>query len=115
MRISDWSSDVCSSDLPLVACSDRLASRKYPVAVNRNQKTASTLGDSDWVMQPVNPKGENKPLIYMGAAAAARPLRRSEENTSELQSIMRSTFAVFCLKTNTLHDIIQTKKLTNKH
>src|SRR3546814_18434940 len=26
-------------------------------------------------MQPVNPKGENKPLIYMGAAAAARPLR----------------------------------------
>src|SRR3546814_6774658 len=107
MRISDWSSDVCSSDLPLVACSDRLASRKYPVAVNRNQKTASTLGDSDWVMQPVNPKGENKPLIYMGAAAAARPLRgqptppkvsRSEEHTSELQSLMRNSYAVFCLK-----------------
>src|SRR3546814_10502657 len=34
-------------------------------------------------------------------AAAERPLRRSEEHTSELQSLMRISYAVFCLKTKT--------------
>src|SRR3546814_7645952 len=54
-------------------------------------------------LSPVPPLGRNRPLCA-GTAAAAYPCaamragRRSEEHTSELQSLMRISYAVFCLK-----------------
>src|SRR3546814_4361901 len=82
MRISDWSSDVCSSDLvrllfPAHAGMNRNAiqSRRYRSSVPR------TRGD--------------EPVHRMAPEARAC---RSEEHTSELQSLMRISYAVFCLK-----------------
>src|SRR3546814_10892703 len=50
--------------------------------------------------------------------ALDQPLRRSEEHTSELQSLMRISYAVFCLKKKTLYnkttDIIKSNEMTNK-
>src|SRR3546814_2176178 len=40
-----------------------------------------------------------------GALAEAARFQRSEEHTSELQSLMRISYAVFCLKKNTIHTI----------
>src|SRR3546814_10720127 len=44
---------------------------------------------------------EQSEVCPVGAALAALPLRRSEEHTSDLQSLMRISYAVFCLKTKT--------------
>src|SRR3546814_7520431 len=74
MRISDWSSDVCSSDLQ---GDDGVA--KVGVALDLvGQRVA---GRDDDARQP---RGVEL---------------RSEEHTSELQSLMRHSYAVFCLKT----------------
>src|SRR3546814_4230149 len=40
--------------------------------------------------------------VFTGGASGFQPLLRSEEHTSELQSLMRSSYAVFCLKNKTL-------------
>src|SRR3546814_2536981 len=69
MRISDWSSDVCSSDLA--------------ATIVRNEGGVITSYDGDRVMG-----------VFVGESQA-----RSEEHTSELQSLMRISYAVFCLKT----------------
>src|SRR3546814_5563739 len=72
MRISDWSSDVCSSDL---SASDVSAAARLFTATPAR---ISTVG------------------------LALRPAsRRSEEHTSELQSLMRISYAVFCLQKKT--------------
>src|SRR3546814_4878489 len=42
-------------------------------------------------------------LVHVVAAAARQPLPRSEEHTSELQSLMRISYAVFCLKKKNTH------------
>src|SRR3546814_8638498 len=47
-------------------------------------------------------------LDQAGAPVAIPPHERSEEHTSELQSLMRISYAVFCLKNNTRH-------ITHKH
>src|SRR3546814_1922040 len=73
LRISDWSSDVCSSDLRAAAC-----------AVLRKR--------------PDDP-GIHRARRRTGAADPGSPEPgRSEEHTSELQSLMRISYAVFCLK-----------------
>src|SRR3546814_2249556 len=76
MRISDWSSDVCSSDL----C--RSVSRRLV----RPALFALEVGFL------------NLGLKFQTAALTAVGKRRSEEHTSELQSLMRISYAVFCLK-----------------
>src|SRR3546814_8040373 len=100
MRISDWSSDVCSSDLQ----APRTAQVRT-VAYASVAKPAASPG------QPVvtftaEREGESggQPLLRT-ASYRARPDRpaaasvlRSEEPTSELQSLMRISYAVFCLK-----------------
>src|SRR3546814_3477624 len=99
MRISDWSSDVCSSDLntilqlEAVEQRDRLARgalRAVELAeacLEQIEKREPEVGawsylDGDHVMQQ----------------AKALDDHRSEEHTSELQSLMRISYAVFCLK-----------------
>src|SRR3546814_2719676 len=95
MRISDWSSDGCSSDLddlhpgdagrPL-ACGDLLGGvGSGAVALCRRLHAAD------------RPAARLCPL-WPGPRAGAS---RSEEHTSELQSLMRISYAVFCLKTKT--------------
>src|SRR3546814_6488903 len=104
MRISDWSSDVCSSDLSSSA--------------GRSSSLSPMLRQ---VVEPVGDVGHMeidmlRPVVAMAAfAAVVQPhgghpqrlcrrqvarniLDRSEEHTSELQSLMRSSYAVFCLK-----------------
>src|SRR3546814_4902195 len=92
MRISDWSSDVCSSDL-------------HAVPIRRPEsQTARHLQECGRCRQRA---GSRSPLLDRCAAGSATAKRRdpceydlwrSEEHTSELQSLMRISYAVFCLK-----------------
>src|SRR3546814_4580605 len=75
MRISDWSSDVCSSDL------DRAIAGKAGRFFRKNPVNSSAKWAASHKLPPF-------PAINT----------RSEEHTSELQSLMRISYAVFCLK-----------------
>src|SRR3546814_10174471 len=97
MRISDWSSDVCSSDLPAaIAGHDRLVRRV--LRPQAGHEAAALIVEQD--------RGPRVGFFGDEAAIDRRdPLRmadieavRSEEHTSELQSLMRISYAVFCLK-----------------
>src|SRR3546814_10646663 len=115
MRISDWSSDVCSSDL-IGARVIALARNRFVELLMRYSPVAMALAlgfacvSSGVLAQKpdsqINPLSVS--LARAGEAALAaknyqgaidRLESRSEEHTSELQSLMRSTYAVFCLKT----------------
>src|SRR3546814_4203257 len=97
-RISDWSSDVCSSDLI-----QRLQDRETGRVIAANKAAILTPVASAWMG---NPKGDVTVVEYFdyncGFCRASLPtiaaLVRSEEHTSELQSLMRISYAVFCLK-----------------
>src|SRR3546814_3726227 len=91
MRISDWSSDVCSSDLIVFINGSgdyfELWNPQVLLAtdgVYDALKLAAEFALEEWEKNPKNPK--------RGGA------KRSEEHTSELQSLMRNSYAVFCLK-----------------
>src|SRR3546814_10339381 len=107
MRISDWSSDVCSSDLcqgySEPGAGSDLANFKTSAhiengefVVNGQKIWTSTAKQADMIFclvrtEPDAPKhGGISYLIF-----------RSEEHTSELQSLMRISYAVFCLKKKT--------------
>src|SRR3546814_3298901 len=95
MRISDWSSDVCSSDLGQLRGGREAAPARSPT----RQPNASILWAAGWGSGPVSPR---KSLFR--DFPNERPTRhhaRSEEHTSELQSLMRISYAVFCLKKKT--------------
>src|SRR3546814_6668891 len=124
MRISDWSSDVCSSDL--------LGQHRFQLGIqglfgihrgelaHRLRKLGAILLVSgrhrlalgverrfgalaQIVRQPLPTEG-----LHIVGTQALRPMGRSEEHTSELQSLMRISYAVFCLKKKkkkTEHDI----------
>src|SRR3546814_2841559 len=119
MRISDWSSDVCSSDLHYVEPQlPRLARDRQSLG----QAAALVELDIDDVETPdergrvgerqrafVGDEGQG-PLqpIEIGLGPAPQrlfelrdPLFRSEEHTSELQSLLRISYAVFCFKKKT--------------
>src|SRR3546814_8599722 len=91
MRISDWSSDVCSSDLGHIGI-------KPPalLACRRVQRDHNVLGRADIKAIAVL---ERRILRAVSAFRSFRRQipRRSEEHTSELQSLMRLSYAVFCL------------------
>src|SRR3546814_3458902 len=54
--------------------------------------------------------GEQWRAVQMDISRRSRPHRRSEEHTSELQSLMRISYAVFCLKKKTMKNSIQNSK-----
>src|SRR3546814_5226787 len=117
MRISDWSSDVCSSDLRLYCIQwVEIASigKGRPVTffaepgiadLQREKDLSDTvaLHLSDW-----QARGLVSDMAIEPGEKTAEPIRtrgwthwhhlRSEEHTSELQSLMRISYAVFCLK-----------------
>src|SRR3546814_6141746 len=121
MRISDWSSDVCSSDLAvgfkrqaLVFPShdhlwdrfkhhfvNRLGIRKLKLRIARIGRAAMRPHEID--RQRTNVRVFFRAHHVLGAVPVERldMITRSEEHTSELQSLMRISYAVFFLKTKT--------------
>src|SRR3546814_5474555 len=99
MRISDWSSDVCSSDLTTVfgggstgagaCCRQPAGSRQAIARQDSNDGKRNRAGITTWGLC-----GFLGVLVYGPDPSAPR----SEEHTSELQSLMRISYAVFCLK-----------------
>src|SRR3546814_7843456 len=124
MRISDWSSDVCSSDLFVGLLGGRVhAHRVVDAVLDRERQLAVVAVDRarrgvDQVLDAVVAAGLEdvheaddvgvdvgvrvlERVAYAGLGGEVdHPLRleRSEEHTSEIQSLMRRSFAVFCLK-----------------
>src|SRR3546814_5810845 len=120
MRISDWSSDVCSSDLRCrtLTAGDRSVTAGKRVGLGRRGRRRSVtilLADvARHRRRRCHCPGHQDRLEQARTLALALRLRqfrcnndttldRSEEHTSELQSLMRISYAVFCLK----------KKITN--
>src|SRR3546814_1920194 len=110
MRISDWSSDVCSSDLEF-SIAERADDREQsPRRPDEEQDRFASCCPGDQRRRPensstdddANRKGKNVATSERRARSAQAVLqrcrRRSEEHTSELQSLMRISYAVFCLK-----------------
>src|SRR3546814_3515913 len=98
MRISDWSSDVCSSDLRACAGDapgqpSRLAFRLSAGAVERDAMIVAGFGFRHGASLASLESALERATGGMIAVDA-----RSEEHTSELQSLMRISYAVFCLK-----------------
>src|SRR3546814_10426853 len=104
MRISDWSSDVCSSDLlgqsPLVHSAQASGGRSCPerltTGLTRHVAAAEPLREEGAL------RSEFPTACRLLGEIAVSEVGRSEEHTSELQSLMRISYAVFCLKKKTL-------------
>src|SRR3546814_5178669 len=130
MRISDWSSDVCSSDLaralggagfqrtafgaPIAdaAIEDRrIVEAEMPQHEPRPCRSGvrGIVADHDMAVVADAKCAHVPPKLFgvgnRGRQRIGRVAQRSEEHTSELQSLMRISYAVFCLK----------KKKTNEH
>src|SRR3546814_5297533 len=113
MRISDWSSDVCSSDLAAsatprslyrVAGRRRCARRDWPASPPRRGGRAGLQNRSCLhFFDPQPLVSQLRGAVLIDAVRLENALRqiRSEEHTSELQSLMRIPYAVFCLKKKT--------------
>src|SRR3546814_6033120 len=115
MRISDWSSDVCSSDLTseeeLIAIGDEgvLALVCDSTNVFNHQASGSEGAVHRGLMEEVAKHTGRRVVVTTFASNVARLQTRSEEHTSELQSLMRISYAVFCLKKKTQKKIENTK------
>src|SRR3546814_10220391 len=109
MRISDWSSDVCSSDLAPIC--PATSARWWPGRSGQARLAASPL-----IVEPSPRHSSTASTSSHRATAAVMPLSspsliaRSEEHTSELQSLMRISYAVFCLKKKK-----KNKEMNNEH
>src|SRR3546814_1641533 len=139
MRISDWSSDVCSSDLdhlcrpfgepgtgligprPVVRVRRRPGKSRVPRDRTRGgpRPLPLSLTRSDHALTRRRPRHHRRTLPGRGGGPADAPLPdrrlrardhrpprhlRSEEHTSELQSLMRLSYAVFCLHKKKQHN-----------
>src|SRR3546814_4599200 len=113
MRISDWSSDVCSSDLDIVGKLDVnllvLPVDSEGVGVEGQPLTQPLRAQRQLVIPYIFGVIDMRRRAAGIHPAAARTIaalddsrQRSEEHTSELQSLMRISYAVFCLKKNTV-------------
>src|SRR3546814_4779063 len=125
MRISDWSSDVCSSDLitSMIPVESRLASSEFsiearipvttmvPSSLSASPASCASAGALPTRMaRPVAAEqssrvlAEKRSSLILTSPFETHSVRhRSEEHTSELQSLMRISYAVFCLKKKTKH------------
>src|SRR3546814_7970671 len=135
MRISDWSSDVCSSDLGGIV--QRLAARllecrtllldlgRVAKAVDHHLRALGRqrlrIGKPDPRRRAGNDGGftlekhgllllDQKPFVP-GRDPGLSKHGRSEEHTSELQSLMRNSYAVFCLKKKNTHNTTTNTKI----
>src|SRR3546814_5679549 len=99
MRISDWSSDVCSSDLSLDDLMTAATAAGIAPPVPRKSSWDGLRGIVKGNGARFTIEEINDAIAEAGAAAGMR----SEEHTSELQSLMRNSYAVFCLKKKRIH------------
>src|SRR3546814_2954597 len=109
MRISDWSSDVCSSDLGR-------ADEGQPGGLDRVGEVGvlaeEAVAGMDRLRAGLFRDFQDRvaaQVAVLRPRAADRPSLRSEEHTSELQSLMRISYAVFCLKKQ------KTRQATSEH
>src|SRR3546814_8244979 len=101
MRISDWSSDVCSSDLladHLAAGADDIADLRL-VDLHRFDARSIVRQLGAGFAQRLRHFAEDVRAAFLRLVQRGLEDLRSEEHTSELQSLMRISYAVFCLKT----------------
>src|SRR3546814_6904582 len=115
MRISDWSSDVCSSDPAIRLINGVIAEaarqgvsdihiEPYETGLVVRMRIDGVLRETLRMPPHVAPVVVSRIKVMARLDIAERRVR-SEEHTSELQSLMRISYAVFCLK----------KKKTPKH
>src|SRR3546814_8130147 len=117
MRISDWSSDVCSSDLRATTTDGRQVAVKV-LRPGIEKEFARDIETYEWAAAQIEAQGGEiarlRPRLVIetfkrwtareldlrreAASASELAQMRSEEHTSELQSLMRISYAVFCLK-----------------
>src|SRR3546814_4951297 len=110
MRISDWSSDVCSSELAIEHLQDRHLGAHVRIEAGELDADRAR-SDHQQLRRHLRRHhrmaiGPDPLPVRLGEGQVARPgtrrdddvLRRSEEHTSELQSLMRISYAVFWLK-----------------
>src|SRR3546814_1854289 len=103
MRISDWSSDVCSSDLQFGFAPIRQPPVELvPALLHREHRMGREIRFLELFDVSV-PIGRCRCCRLGDAAGRCRCDRRSEEHTSELQSLMLISYAVFCLKKKKQH------------
>src|SRR3546814_5523519 len=134
MRISDWSSDVCSSDLNNSAYPSGWPNYQACVSEDREYWARAATrfdkeADDGTLTITYTPSGNLAWFAYFApysmerhhdlvAEAAASEGVRSEEHTSELQSLMRISYAVFCLKKKkiiTPHTFNESNKITEHY
>src|SRR3546814_2354443 len=108
MRISDWSSDVCSSDLLAADHIDRGWHVRDPrlALLRRNDDFAARLVSR---LSDSNPRGQKRhrasdldQLLHFLDTPVAVRIGRYEELTSEIHTLMRHSYAVFCLTKSSL-------------
>src|SRR3546814_7549973 len=107
LRISDWSSDVCSSDLAIFVTLPLPSSSGASIPNNRTRFSSAASSVSPSIIRGLSTKMEvgslcrpcnclnrlpNAKIVRLGSA-----IFRSEEHTSELQSLMRTSYVVSCL------------------
>src|SRR3546814_1374530 len=97
MRISDWSSDVCSSDLDGATSADAAMSDDSAVSGEADEPAAEPRKPF-YAYAGVDYAFLHTSLSKDSLKNALGGDHRSEEHTSELQSLMRISYAVFCLK-----------------
>src|SRR3546814_8420893 len=121
MRISDWSSDVCSSELEsgwAISSSWRVCRIARQGCWTRSAERWKVAGRCCPKPLVAGLRKARSPIFWAirnghtkDARSAAIPFR-SEEHTSELQSLMRISYAVYCLKTKKKTKTNETNRLT---
>src|SRR3546814_8669416 len=96
MRISDWSSDVCSSDLISSVSATFWSIRRRETPSWASWRSSATPGAGGMPVTAASWRACIAAIRLSGLPSQI--LNRSEEHTSELQSLMRISYAVFCLK-----------------
>src|SRR3546814_1519634 len=107
MRISDWSSDVCSSDLLALHAGVRRTSDMHVI---QERGKGCLRRDQRAVVEKCRIAAifglQASRMRFLHRNLLLRAPFRSEEHTSELQSLMRISYAVFCLKKQNIQNNI---------
>src|SRR3546814_4157770 len=119
MSISDWSSDVCSSDLKISQINEDCLKR-FGGAFHKRFNSLLTRVDRYYIKQKgfsiVSSYGSlitcRHEFAHQGSIPETASYNRSEEHTSELQSLMSNSHDVFCLKTKKQHSTYSSPTLT---
>src|SRR3546814_8389164 len=139
MRISDWSSDVCSSDLarnepstttsttpaittPTASPTPRICGTPCEISVENATSTPSIGSERKCAMTACfelsasSRRGLVNETLTSAVAPSSDTTRiRSEEHTSKLQSLMRISYAVFCLQKKKAHKYNTGEKQRKQH